>query len=495
MVARRLGHTVLLIERGHHPRVVIGESSTPLSNLLLEQIADRYDLPGIRSFSKWGTWKAHHPEIPCGRKRGFTFVHHSSNIHPPASLDNNNLFLVAANPHDTIADTHWYRADFDHFLLNHARDLGAEYFDDTRITAVQEQEEAIHLTAQRSGATQHIRANFVVDATGPRGCLHHLLQLGELPVSEHPATQALYTHFTQVSRLPANQSNYPYPVEDAAVHHLFKEGWIWVLHFDHGVTSAGAVINDAYAQELRLDEGEHAWARLLESFPLLKKQFSIARATMPFRHISRLPFRSSSIAGDRWVLLPSAAGFVDPMLSTGFPLTLLGIQRLSAIIEQHSLKAAMRHALADYADVTQREFMATAALLSALNANKNNPVAFRAIAMLYFAAVSFSETAHRLGKPELARSFLLIDDPTYGPSSQTLLNRAKHALSVQKTDSFIEDVMQCIVPFDVAGLSTPRDMPWYPVDAEDLRRSAWKLGASTDEIEQMLIQSGFTSLS
>jgi FADH2 O2-dependent halogenase len=42
MIARRLGRSVILIEKGTHPRVVIGESSTPLSNLLLEELTTRY---------------------------------------------------------------------------------------------------------------------------------------------------------------------------------------------------------------------------------------------------------------------------------------------------------------------------------------------------------------------------------------------------------------------------------------------------------------------
>ena len=37
------GRRVVLIERGRHPRFVIGESSTPLCNLLLEELADRYE--------------------------------------------------------------------------------------------------------------------------------------------------------------------------------------------------------------------------------------------------------------------------------------------------------------------------------------------------------------------------------------------------------------------------------------------------------------------
>ena len=42
MVAKRLGRSVILIERGTHPRFAIGESTTPLANLLLQQLAEDY---------------------------------------------------------------------------------------------------------------------------------------------------------------------------------------------------------------------------------------------------------------------------------------------------------------------------------------------------------------------------------------------------------------------------------------------------------------------
>jgi len=44
MIARRLGRSVILLERRRHPRFAIGESSTPLANLLLEELAWRYEL-------------------------------------------------------------------------------------------------------------------------------------------------------------------------------------------------------------------------------------------------------------------------------------------------------------------------------------------------------------------------------------------------------------------------------------------------------------------
>jgi FADH2 O2-dependent halogenase len=47
LVARRLGLSVALLERGTHPRFAIGESTSPLANLLLEEIARRYDLPKL----------------------------------------------------------------------------------------------------------------------------------------------------------------------------------------------------------------------------------------------------------------------------------------------------------------------------------------------------------------------------------------------------------------------------------------------------------------
>ena len=80
MIARRLGQSVVLIERGRHPRFAIGESSTPLANLLLEELATRYDLPRLLPLTKWGAWQLAYPELGCGLKRGFTFYHHA----PPA---------------------------------------------------------------------------------------------------------------------------------------------------------------------------------------------------------------------------------------------------------------------------------------------------------------------------------------------------------------------------------------------------------------------------
>ncbi len=135
MIARRLGLRVVLLEKGRHPRFAIGESSTPLANLLLEELATRYDLPRLKPLCKWGTWQKEYPEIACGLKRGFTFLHHENG--KPFSLARRDQLLVAASPHDAIADTHWYRPDFDQFFVNEAIACGVEYIDEIALEAPQ----------------------------------------------------------------------------------------------------------------------------------------------------------------------------------------------------------------------------------------------------------------------------------------------------------------------------------------------------------------------
>ena len=126
----------------------------------------------------------------------------------------------------------------------------------------------------------------------------------------------------------------PYPPDAAALHHVFPGGWIWVLRFNNGITSAGAALTDRLAATLRRrPKARRRGIACCESLPSVREQFRSARATLPFVHAPRVAFRCREVAGERWALLPSAAGVIDPLLSTGFPLTLLGIARLLDMLE------------------------------------------------------------------------------------------------------------------------------------------------------------------
>src|SRR5579871_6403133 len=102
MVACRLGLSVLLVERGEHPRFAIGESTSPLTNLLLEQLAVRYDLPFLIPLTTFGSWQRTYPEIGCGLKRGFTYYAHQAGQSFNPALDRSTQLLVAASPRDEV---------------------------------------------------------------------------------------------------------------------------------------------------------------------------------------------------------------------------------------------------------------------------------------------------------------------------------------------------------------------------------------------------------
>ncbi len=478
MIAHRLGLSVVLLEQGRHPRVVIGESTTPLSNLLLERLSAAYDLPRVAPLAKWGSWQRAYPQVACGLKRGFSFFHESGQL------------LVAASPHDDIADTHWYRADVDHFLVMEAARIGVEYRDRVRIESLDVSEGGAELAGWAGEEAFRLRAKFLIDATGPRGFLHRALGFTEDSLPGMPATESLYSHFTGVSRTEMD-ANTPFPVDDAAVHHIFDGGWVWVLRFNNGVTSAGVVASSDVARELGLSEGEPAWQRVLDRVPALQKQFCGAVTCLPFRYMPAVSFRSSTLVGERWAMLPSAAGFVDPLLSTGFALTLMGIERLGRILDRYFEADELAGQLHGYAGQTDGELLAASRLIGALYATMGNFPAFTAVSLLYFAAVSFAETAYRLGKPELATGFLLREHASLGPASRSLLERAHRLRGVDDTRAFADEVLRVIAPFNVGRFGDPALGNCYPVCAEDLLQAASKLGVGRDEIVSMLDRSGF----
>jgi tetracycline 7-halogenase / FADH2 O2-dependent halogenase len=495
MIARRLGRSVVLLERGFHPRVAIGESSTPLSNLLLEELSLRYDLPEVRTLCKWGSWQRVHPELACGLKRGFTFHHHNLTVAEALDPDRRDQLLVTASPHDEIADTHWYRADFDEFLVKQAQELGVEYVDRISLSDIEDTGGEWSLLGRRGGIEETYRARLLVDATGPRGFLHGKMGLKDAGFPNFPRTRALYSHFKNVSQLA--QGSYsrtdalpPFPIDDAAVHHVFEGGWIWVLKFNNGVTSAGAVAVDEVAESLGFEEGGRAWERLLGKIPALQEQFSSAVATQPFTYSPNLPFRSEKVTGRNWALLPSAAGFVDPLLSTGFPLTLLGVVRLAEVISQDDGSDAIALGLERYEEATTNEVLATARLVGTLYSATNNFQVFSALTLLYFAAASYSEAARRLGRAHLAASFLLHDHPSFGPACATIYQQA---LSTQGRDleAIRQNINDAIAPIDVAGLCKSGCKNWYPLNPSDIIGSCGKLGATSAEVEDLLLRSGF----
>jgi len=216
----------------------------------------------------------------------------------------------------------------------------------------------------------------------------------------------------------------------------------------------------------------------LAKLPSLAKQFTGAELVGGFVFTPELSFCSGQITGARWALLPSSAGFVDPLLSSGFPLTLLGIQRLAKLLDGGI-------DLADYERRTLAELDQVSRLVGALYASMGDFELFTALTQIYFVALSYSETVHRLGKPELAESFLLCDHPEFGPATRGI---CESVVRLAKRKEVLLKVRKTIEPFNVAGLADPAKRNWYPVNIDDLFSAAAKLNSSEPEIREMLLR-------
>ena len=496
MVARRLGLRVALLERGRHPRFAIGESSSPLAGILIEQLADRYDLPRLKPLAAFGAWQRAYPEVGCGLKRGFTYFKHEAGRRFAAAPDRSNQLLVAASPNDELSDTHWLRADVDAFLVREATALGVEYVDQVDLDTLEWSPggEPV-LGGRRQAAPFCVAARGVIDATGPRGFLSRALGIEPRLFDGYPATQALFSHFTGVARcdeMPdyagagagagACGDHPPYPVDDAALHHVFDGGWMWVLRFGNGVTSAGVAVEDALANELRLADGEPAWHRLLDRFPTVHAQFADARPTRPFDRIPRLSYRASAAAGPRWAMLPSAAAFVDPLFSTGFPLTLLGIERLAALLESRAFFDEPA-SLGAYGETTLGEADHTAHFVAGCYAGFPRFDDFVQYSMFYFAAASYAEMARRVAPERAAAGFLRVADPAFGSALRSL----SPACGVDGLGARVRDAVDAV---NIAGLCDGRKRNWYGVEAEDAVAGAHKLGVTPATVAAALAALG-----
>ncbi len=497
LALRSRGRRVALVERGRHPRFAIGESSTPLANLLLEELADKYGLAQIRPFCKWGSWQRTRPDVAGGLKRGFTFYFHS--LGEPFADDDTHArqLMVAASPHDDIGDTHWYRPDFDLNLVNDAQAAGVVYLDETEVTSVDVTGSRVRLEGARRGERVTIDAAFAVDASGPRGLFARALNLDAAPLRWLPPTRGLYTHFERVSLsecagAPGTAAAPPYRPDDAALHHVFPGGWIWILRFNNGITSAGAALTEPIAERIGAAEGGPAWERLLSLLPSVRRQFAHARAVLPWVYAPRLAYRTSRVCGSTWALLPSAVGVIDPLLSTGFPLTLLGIHRLLDALDKRP-GAERDAALRAYERATLAELDATERLVAALYRSMHDVPVFKRLTLLYFAAASFSEAARRLDRASLAPGFLLHAHPDFGRDLAACCDLAAASPSGAERESLCERIDRAIAPFDVAGLLDRRRADWYPVLASDLADNADKLRASTHEVDRLLERCGFSA--
>ena len=426
-VLARQGRDVILVERGRHPRFALGESSTPLAALSLERLAAATGLEDLAHLAAYGRWHRHLPHLRRGLKRGFTFYQHRRGKAFRNGEANENRLLVAASPSQAAADCHWLRQDVDHHLVMRAEAEGVRYRDRTRLHGFDPSSKGVVATGEGPRGSCVFEASFLVDASGPGGFLATFLPIAPVTgAAAAPSTSLLWGHFRGVHDFPAQALEKgcqlppgPYPDSTAAVHHILEDGWLYLLPFDHGVVSAGLLqrpgTRGAAGFGMHSRRNLEDWRRALSPWPSLQQLFVAAEAAEPVGFFPRIGYRLERSCGERWLLLPHGFAFFDPLFSTGMAWSLLAVERVADLFSRSGAEPS-RHGLERYSELLDREADQIADLVEASWGCFGHFDALRAIATLYFAAVSFQELRQRLvdpapGRPWAWDGFLGATDP------------------------------------------------------------------------------------
>lgn len=482
LIARSIGLEVVLLERGSHPRFALGESTTPLSNLILADLARRYRLPRLFERVHYGPWKRARPDLPVGLKRGFTFFRHREG-EPLGGSDADRLF-VEASDRDEVADVHWLRANFDEFLVGEAAAAGVLYLDRVEI-GVEKAGDPFLLAVWRNGERYEVQARLLVDATGEGGFLEKALVIPRRPPrpGEHQAS-TLFGHFAKVSRIEPMLRKaghpvglFPYRCDDAAVHHVFDGGWMWHLRFDDGVTSAGFVFDGDGREDGAAGDPDAAWRSSLSRFPTLSEIYRDAAPLGPVRRQPRITRFLEKAAGPNWILLPHAAYFVDPLLSGGIPHSLFAVEKLERLFEKGIGAPAFPQELERLGREILEEGEGLEELVRGCYRSFSRFDLFTTFVMHYFVAASSLEIARRAGSGEGDDAgFLRMRDSRFRKAlleSRAELERLL-AGGAGDAQTFLRGVASRLSPWNREGFCDPSAKNLYrsPVRPEEVWRAA-----------------------
>jgi FADH2-dependent halogenase len=296
----RAGRRVVVCERQKFPRFHIGESLLPTS---------------MKTFTRLGV----HEKF---QRAGFLPKYGGEMT--SACCDQGVKFYFKDGMHSQTETSYQVpRAEFDQLLLDHAAENGAEVRQQTGVNRVHFFSDRVELeTESNSGGREKITARYVIDASGRHSVLGKHFGLKE----SYPHLQkiSIFAHYEGMDLEEGRDANLTRQVRAL-------DRWFWYIPLPNDRASLGVVLDAALYKQSKKTPEEFLEESLAQQ-PFLNRRMSRARRVTPAYASADFSYRQSKLAGDRWLLAGDAAGFIDPVFSSGVFLALLAGEQAADIL-------------------------------------------------------------------------------------------------------------------------------------------------------------------
>ena len=276
------GFDVLLLERERFPRFQIGESLLPFNNDIFQRL-------GILEQLEKGDF------VP---KYGAEFITGDGSLGYTFRFDRN---LPA--PHDRAFQV--TRAKFDELLMKTASEAGVVVRQETNVVSVDLSDPKRATVTTASGET--LEARFVVDASGHSAFLGN--RLGGRTQIEQLKSVATFAHYRNVPRPPGREGGNIVVV-------VLRDAWFWMIPITPEIMSVGLVASRDHVKSCGL-RPEELLERTIRGTPYTARRMKDAERVGEVRTRKDFSYAMEHIAGENFACAGDAAGFLDPIFSTG----------------------------------------------------------------------------------------------------------------------------------------------------------------------------------
>src|ERR1044072_8362293 len=286
----REGRKVILFEKEIFPRHHIGESL----------MTDTY-----WTFQRLGLLEKLR-ESPFVRKYSVQFAN-------PAGKESRPFYFFEAVHHESAVSWQVTRAQSDHLLLDHAAEQGAVVHQGVLVKQVLfEDDKAVGVEVQmQDGTREKFFAKVVVDATGQSAMLSNKFRWRVRDPKLKKAV--LYSYFKDAHREP--------DLNGGATLVLRTEpgsgGWFWYIPLENDITSVGIVANPDYLLKNRGQDLAKIFQEEVDKCESVRRRVAGSERVDKVYSILDYSYRSKQNAGNGFILIGDAYGFLDPIYSSG----------------------------------------------------------------------------------------------------------------------------------------------------------------------------------